>query len=311
MDSTPTPVPAREHVAALRLLFQDLPSGDREQRVLRCVEMIQQGHLDSEGLLGLHEGKELVGVLLCHASPGATGLLWPPQTVADPRYQDREDQLFAWGRRWLRQRGVKIAQALLVDPDRECPSLLRNGFDHVTQLLYLRHTLVDLPSFWPPALSRLRTESYGDCRPGIFEQTLMRTYRESLDFPEMNDVRTVEEILAGSRAEGVFDPRLWWLAWENGLPVGVALLSASAEGEAWDLAYLGVVPEARRQGVARELLLSVLLEARGTGIGQVTLCVDGRNGPARSLYHRFGFELYDRREVYLAVWRENTQQAPE
>jgi len=309
MDSTLTPVPVREQAAAFRLLFQELPPADRELRVLRCLEMIQQGDLDPEGLLGLHQGDELVGVLLCHASPGATGLVWPPQTVEDRHRREREDQLLAWGRDWLRQRGVKIAQALVVDPDRECPSLPRNGFAHVTHLLYLRHNL-DLPAPWLAVRPRLRTETYADCHPGVFEQTLMRTYRDSLDFPEMNEVRSMEEILAGSRAEGVYDPRHWWLAWHNGRPAGVALFSALPQGGTWDLSYLGVVPEARRQGVAREMLLAVLLEARGAGMSQVSLCVDGRNGPAWNLYRRFGFELYDRREVYLAVWRDNSHPSP-
>jgi ribosomal protein S18 acetylase RimI-like enzyme len=304
MDSTPIQVPAWGQPAAFLLLFRELHPGDREQRVLRCLEMVQQGDLDGEDLLGLYQGDELVGVVLYHASPGATGLVWPPQVIDGPRRQQREDLLLAHARDRLRQRGVKIAQALLIDPDRECPSLARHGFDHVTHLWYLRHIL-DLPAPWLAVPPRLHIQTYAECRPGVFEDTLMRTYRDTLDFPEMNDVRTVEEILAGNRAEGIHDPRRWWLAWQSGRPVGVALTSAQPEGGSWDLAYMGVVPEARRQGVARELLLTVLLEARGAGIGEVTLCVDGRNSPASKLYRRLGFEPYDRREVYLVVWREN------
>ena len=38
------------------------------------------------------------------------------------------------------------------------------------------------------------------------------------------------------------------------------------------------------------------------GVAEVTLSVDMRNHPARALYRGLGFEPYDVREVYLAVW---------
>ena len=75
------------------------------------------------------------------------------------------------------------------------------------------------------------------------------------------------------------------------------------EWNAWDLSYVGVVPEARGRGVGRELVCKTLFEARAAEAAQLTLSVDIRNRPARNLYERFDFELYDEREVYLAVWR--------
>ena len=34
----------------------------------------------------------------------------------------------------------------------------------------------------------------------------------------------------------------------------------------------------------------------------VTLSVDARNDPALRLYHRHGFRMLDRKDVYLALW---------
>ncbi len=34
----------------------------------------------------------------------------------------------------------------------------------------------------------------------------------------------------------------------------------------------------------------------------LSLAMDARNWPASGLYRKLGFEPYDRREVYLAVW---------
>jgi ribosomal protein S18 acetylase RimI-like enzyme len=65
---------------------------------------------------------------------------------------------------------------------------------------------------------------------------------------------------------------------------------------------MGVVPEARQQGFAREMLLRVLFEARAADVLNVTLSVDGRNRPAWNLYRSLGFEPFERREVYLAIF---------
>jgi ribosomal-protein-alanine N-acetyltransferase len=71
----------------------------------------------------------------------------------------------------------------------------------------------------------------------------------------------------------------------------------------WEVAYVGVVPEARRRGVGRELMLHALVEARAAGVARLTLSVDARNQPAWALYRGLGFDPYDRRAVFLAVWR--------
>jgi len=77
------------------------------------------------------------------------------------------------------------------------------------------------------------------------------------------------------------------------------VLATMPEPEAWDIAYLGVVPEARRRGVGGELVRKVLFEAKIAEVPVVTLAVDERNDPARELYRAAGFEQYDERDVYL------------
>ena len=80
------------------------------------------------------------------------------------------------------------------------------------------------------------------------------------------------------------------------------ITSPQADSGDWDLSYMGVVPQARRRGLGREMLLHVLVEARAAGAMQLTLSVDGRNVPAREMYRAVGFETHDRREVLLAIW---------
>ena len=117
-------------------------------------------------------------------------------------------------------------------------------------------------------------------------------------------MRNLEEVLEGHQAQGIHNPEQWWLALQANEAVGVLLLAEISESQGWDLSYVGVVPEARGRGIGRELTCKALQEARAAGATQITLAVDTRNRPAWSLYLDLGFESFDRREVYLAIWND-------
>ena len=148
---------------------------------------------------------------------------------------------------------------------------------------------------------RCRFQTFAECDRNVFEQTLLRSYEGTLDCPEVNGVRTIGEIIAGHQSQGLHDPGRWWLASVATAPVGVLLATAMPHGEGWDLAYLGLVPEARRHGYGREMTLKALCEARAADALQMTLSVDVRNRPAWQLYRSVGFEPVDERAVFL--WR--------
>jgi len=80
--------------------------------------------------------------------------------------------------------------------------------------------------------------------------TLEQTYVGTFDCPELNGIRTTDEIVTGHTSQGQHDPDRWWLAFAGDVPVGVLLLTAIPEWRGWDLSYLGVVSTARRQGLA-------------------------------------------------------------
>jgi ribosomal protein S18 acetylase RimI-like enzyme len=302
----PSPVePARpeEQADALRLLFRDLPHEEAERRVSSALRLLQSGELEPDGLLVERGPDGLTGVLVCLPVPGASALFWPPRCVADGGQTGREDRLLDGGLRWVRGRGAKLAQALLtLDEMPVSGPLQRNGFRHVTRLWYLARDL-HLSDSPPASPSRLGYRSYEAGPAFAFHETLLRTYEGTRDCPEINGVRTVEEVIVGHRAQGRFDPSRWWLALDGGRPVGVLLLTEMPDTGDWDVSYAGVVPEARRQGFGRELLLKGISEAKASGVGRVTLSVDARNEPALQLYRGLGFAPYDRREVLLAVWR--------
>lgn len=304
--------PARpdEREAAFFLIFHHNQDEERELRVANALGLVAEGDLDPAGLLVARTPRGIVGAMLCLPVAGASGLVWPPQALDVPDWQKIEDALVRHGSAWLRQRGAKLAQAMLPKEDRELArSLVRNGFDAITSLAFLRHDLELIPAL-PPRALRLDCQSYRHGDQGLFHQTLMRSYDGTLDCPEVNGVRELAEILEGHRAQGAYDPERWWLAKHDGRPVAVLLLMEMPASRCWDLSYLGVVPEARRTGVGRELTVLALREAKASGVSHLTLSVDERNDPAWALYTGLGFEPFDRRDVYLSVWHNDPTKRP-
>jgi ribosomal protein S18 acetylase RimI-like enzyme len=289
-----------EREQALALIFQHLDEANRVDRVRIALGLLERGELEPEGLFVIRR-RGLAGALLCLPAPGACGLLWPPQTW--PPRPSLEDALLRHAIGWLRQRGCKLGQCLLT-PEEEhlAPALIRNGFPRLTDLWYLRHDLdLPVPRHGPPP--RLRYVTSSPATADLFRQTLLETYEDTRDCPEINGARSVEEILEGHRSQGVFDADRWWVALDGDAPVGLVLLNEMPEAQAWDVAYIGVVPDARRRGYGREMLQRALSAAQATGAKQMTLSVDGRNQPAWDLYRDLGFRPFEKRHVYLAIWR--------
>jgi len=304
MDAWPTPEPARteERADAFRLLFQRQPPADADRLLANALFLVQSGQLDPAGLFVLRGPDGVRAALLCLINPGASAALWPPQARRDAERRGDEDALLTHALAWVFSRGAKLIQAqLTLEEKDEAAALERHGFRHITHLWQLRRDLRAAPA--PPAAgpARLHYDPYRSDNSDAFQRALLRTYEGTLDCPEVNGVRTVEEVVVGHRAQGVYDPARWLLAQQDGAPVGVLLLTA-ADGGDWEVAYVGVVPAARGRGVGRELMLKALVEARQGGARRLVLSVDGRNRPAGELYRGLGFTPDEWREVFLAVW---------
>src|SRR5262249_30327881 len=123
-----------------------------------------------------------------------------------------EDALIRRACAWLREGGAHLTQCLL-PPDEAALAapLLRNGFVHVTDLRYLFSHLF-LPATLAAVPSSLRFETYRPDRPDEFHATLERTYEGTLDCPEVNGLRTIDEVIRGHKSQGLFEPSRWWLA---------------------------------------------------------------------------------------------------
>jgi ribosomal protein S18 acetylase RimI-like enzyme len=65
-----------------------------------------------------------------------------------------------------------------------------------------------------------------------------------------------------------------------------------------DVMMLGVVPQFRRQGIARKLMWRALDHAKDMNATVTTLCVSERNRAAIALYESMGWQPIDRMMVY-------------
>lgn len=81
--------------------------------------------------------------------------------------------------------------------------------------------------------------------------------------------------------------------WEEDGQIG-AVVIAQRQGSAntWMIGTVGVLPEFRRRGLARELLTKTLDDIRQRGGTHVVLGVIDKNVPAYSLYRSLGFDHY-------------------
>jgi ribosomal protein S18 acetylase RimI-like enzyme len=80
------------------------------------------------------------------------------------------------------------------------------------------------------------------------------------------------------------------------------LLVEMPNGTAWELAYLGIVPEFRRCGFGRAMTLHAMHALRFQAATRLLLAVDARNEPAKALYQSLGFVEFECNEVLLYFW---------
>jgi GNAT superfamily N-acetyltransferase len=297
MDATPLIEPLRpdDWMAAMQRIAAALPPEQRSTRWRHGLHLLQTGVIDPRGVWVARRGSDIAGVQVCTLLAGSACLFW--LTAAD---DDCADALVEAGLQWARSAGCKFAQALAGDD--ELPGaerLLRHGFRAITRLHQFRHDLAPLSDQPPPVL---RCESYRPSLHAVFAATLERTYEGTLDCPELNGKRTIDEIIAGHRGQGRFNPDFWWLAYDAATPIGVVLLVGMPDETTWELAYLGIVPECRRRGLGRALTVHAMQMLRSSGARAMLLAVDARNEPALRLYQSLGFRETERNHVLLCFW---------
>lgn len=297
--------PAGERARALEVVYRGLGRRMRAALVQEAVEDDRAGRVDLSGLWVARrgEGGRIVGALLTQALPGRATAVWTPRATAVWDRAEVAAALVRGALEGLREDGVAIAQAVLhaEDDPRGAADLGRGGMPHVTDLVYLRRATSAPPSS-RTAPMRLDWRGADEVGERALCEALEATYAGSLDMPEIEGTRSIDEVLEGHRGAPGHRPALWRLGTLAGEPgaAAVLLLAAPPDRDAWEVIYLGLTPAARGRGLGAEAVAHAVELARPHA-GAIELAVDARNAPAAKLYRAAGFAPFDRRAVHLAV----------
>jgi len=98
-----------------------------------------------------------------------------------------------------------------------------------------------------PLPDEVRLIAMADDRQFGVREMILKTYQGSLDCPEIDGVRAIDDILLGYRPTGVSGDRHWHLLRYQDRPVGCLLLGEH-ESHQWGLIYMGIAPESRGCG---------------------------------------------------------------
>ena len=195
-----------------------------------------------------------------------------------------------------------MAQSLLcTDTGSDADRLRSAGFFRLSDLLYMVCSGVAFPTSDPRkiAATSYEVEPYDESEHERLASIVERTYEQTLDCPDLDGVRDMDDVLAGYRATGEFDPARWFFVRCEGHDVGCLLLTDHPSAEQWELIYMGVVPEQRGRGLGLELARYAQWIAGKSGTQRLVLAVDAANDPAIAAYGTAGFSAWDRRSVFL------------
>jgi mycothiol synthase len=148
---------------------------------------------------------------------------------------------------------------------------------------------------WPEGID-VRTFEAGGERV-VFDAD-MDAFRDHWGFFEMPFEDWHEHFIGSS----VFDPTLWFLAFDGNELAGFSLCWNERRPNTGHVGVLGVRRSWRRRGLATALLLHSFREFRSRGRAAVDLSVDGENTTgAVALYERAGMRVTQRDDAYRRV----------
>ena len=298
-DSRPSHLIAQD-VLAYTLMTDDRGQPADRRAVESYLEFLGESTARARALEQRRDGR-LVAAVAWLALPGRTALLLPASPVAPGIDAAALDALLREALALIGQERPAFIQALLAADSVERLALLtRHGFQPLTLMLYLQRAAL-YPWTEPVSEAEAGWIAYSARTHAVFAETILQTYVNSTDCPELGRLRTIENVIESHKAVGRFDPRLWELIVIDERPAGCLLLSLMAGGTLAEVVYVGVTPEFRGRGVGALLVRRALEQTRRTGARRLALVVDERNASARRLYERFGLKETARRRALILV----------
>jgi ribosomal protein S18 acetylase RimI-like enzyme len=118
-------------------------------------------------------------------------------------------------------------------------------------------------------------------------QVVNGTYDKTLDCPELDGIRTVEEVVRGYQSSAPL--QLWIAQSAEKQDAGILILSDHPEHRQSELTYMGLLPTYRGRGWGGQLVRFAMEQTKTNGREKIVLAVDRRNTPAIEQYRRSGF----------------------
>jgi ribosomal protein S18 acetylase RimI-like enzyme len=292
------PCPPQQLAEALALVLSDVAPGQRRAIAGQLLDVNNPTDLTNEPLLVALRNGRLCGAAWGQRQPGHIAVFWPAQLVAG------ENEITALLLteacvRVMDETAIELTQALLSSRTAPpIPVLEAIGFTHLADLLYMSCEAGRFTAAAPTSPD-LKYLDYNPSRRNRFIEVIGQTYEKSLDCAALNGMRTIENVISGYQDTGVFRPENWLLVQARGQDAGVLLLADHPNAGHWELVYMGLVPGARRQGWGRQIAQYAQWLARVHKVQRIVVAVDAANTPAVRMYRLTGFEIWDRRTVYV------------
>lgn len=293
-----------ETEAALRLLLGGGSGRADDETVLHFLQFALHRRIDLTGTWALVDGGRIIWAVLPMVSPGRTLLLFSPMVAPPKRHAPLARELIDRVCQHHARSGLQLAQVLLEPGCRTVEALhAQAGFQRLATLIYMQRNLPRIVPM-PHLPDGFTLHHYSPQAHSRFAHAIQQSYQGSLDCPGLNGQRDIEDIIAGHKAAGEFDPQHWFLLCERDAERGVLLLSRIHGQNAMELIYLGLVPAARGRGLGELLMRLALHSVSSAGCDHLLLAVDVGNAPAVRLYERHGFRRLYVRDVLLRDLRQ-------
>ena len=294
------PAQEQERSAAVRLILGGQKADINDRFVQDFIAQAPERGIDLAGIWVVQRGEKLILAGLPMSSPWRTALIFtsPCQHETEPTMARLLDAICGV----ISRQEIDLAQGLL-DPTDESSrqAFAAAKFELMAELHYLQCTPrkdAAFPTLAPP----LHWKNYSVENHPQFAATILASYHDSLDCPALTGRRDIENVIAGHKASGIFDPRLWHLLCDGDQPLGVLILSPAGAAESVvELVYLGLTPAARGRGLGAMLMKQALATVIFEKHSKLSLAVDSRNVPALKLYYSHGMDRFTAR---LALMRD-------
>jgi GNAT superfamily N-acetyltransferase len=294
-------------VAALRLILGSDGQPAEESQARELMKFTAQRGINLADIWVSIAGDRVYWSALPVVSPGRTVLFFGTSATLVGSDQTCMDLGIETLCRHFSTVDVQMAQVLLDPADVVSLEVYqRHGFQRMAELLYLQKSIrkTAMPG---PLPGEFHLVSYNEKTHAGFAAAINASYENSLDCPALNGTRSIEDVLLGHKAAGLFDPNDWFLLLHGNQPMAVLLLAVTHQSDGMELVYLGLSPDVRGYGLGNYLMQVAEARTFERKLDKLSLAVDSSNEPALKLYYRHGMKQVTSKVALMRMLGANDQ----